>query len=87
MNEPINVTVDNGRIIGYLSSVDIAKREGLDRTLISTWARRGKLKPAFKIGRNYYFDESINVPRPGDDVRRDRPSYILRRRKRGNETD
>lgn len=79
MNNEITVTIKDGKIEGFLSSNELARREDITPGLIATWARRHKITPAFRIEGRYYFPEDIAVPEPWDDRRRQSKGYILRR--------
>lgn len=55
------VTVCDGRIVGYLTSAEYARKYGIPEITIRVWAKRGKLQ-SLKIGRNSYIKEDLLPP-------------------------
>lgn len=57
----MKVEIENGNVIGYINSSNLAERCGVKQVTIRNWVRRGKLE-CIKIGSELYFKEDTIKP-------------------------
>lgn len=57
----VNV-LEDGSIDGYLTLPEIAKKWGVTDNYLRVMINRGKVKPAFKIGTDWYFKSNAQKP-------------------------
>lgn len=55
------VEIQNGRIVGYITSKELAEKLGVTMSAIRIWVLRNKLEP-LKIGNELWFKEDIEYP-------------------------
>lgn len=61
---PTEITVnDDGTVVGYLTTSDIAKEWGVTDSTVRVWIKRGKLK-ALKVGSINLIDQYTPIPEP-----------------------
>lgn len=58
----IQVTIYDGKIVGYLTTRQFAEKMGVEPNLVRQWIHRKKIVPAFKIGIEHFIAE--DTPRP-----------------------
>lgn len=56
------VTVCNGKIVGYLTAAEYAKKHGIPEVTIRVWVKNGKID-GIKIGGNTYIKEDLVPPK------------------------
>ena len=57
----LTVAIENGRIKGYLTTVEFAKRCAVEESTIRAWIKRGKID-SLKIGKENWIKEDITYP-------------------------
>lgn len=57
-----NVTIVNGRPIGYYTAEEFAKVCNVSKNTIRVWIKRGKLSQVLKIGNDWWIDVSNQKP-------------------------
>ena len=55
------VEIQNGRIIGYITSKELATKLGVTHATIRIWVKRKKLE-ALKVGDELWFKENTTYP-------------------------
>ena len=60
-----NVTIVNGRPMGYCTAEEFAKYCGVNKNTIRVWIKRGKLRWVLKIGSDWWIDVSNLKPEDG----------------------
>ena len=55
------VEIQNGRIIGYVTSKELATKLGVSDATIRVWTKRKKLEP-LKVGDELWFKEDTTYP-------------------------
>lgn len=58
----ITITIENERPVGYLTSAEFAEKCGVNDATIRSWAKRGKLNTALKIGSDLWIPEDEGYP-------------------------
>lgn len=56
------IEIQNGRIVGYITSKELAEKLGVTVSAIRVWVRRGKLE-ALKVGDELWFKEDTEYPK------------------------
>lgn len=56
------VEIQNGRIVGYITSKELAKKLGVTTATIRAWVYRGKLE-TLKVGDELWFKEDTEHPK------------------------
>lgn len=57
-----NVTIVNGRPMGYCTAEEFANICGVSKNTIRVWIKRGKLKWVLKIGNDWWIDVGNQKP-------------------------
>jgi excisionase family DNA binding protein len=57
----ITVKIENGKVVGYLTSEEFAKKCGVTKEAVRMWIHRGQIE-ALTIGRDNWIKQS--TPRP-----------------------
>lgn len=55
------VEIQNGRVKGYLTTVEFAKRCAVEESTIRAWIKRGKID-SLKIGKENWIKEDTTYP-------------------------
>lgn len=55
------VEIQNGRIVGYITSKELAEKLEVTMSAIRIWVHRNKLEP-LKVGNELWFKEDIEYP-------------------------
>lgn len=56
------VEIQNGRIVGYITSKELAEKIGVTMSAIRIWVHRNKLE-ALKVGDELWFKEDTGYPK------------------------
>lgn len=64
-----NVTIVNGRPMGYCTAEEFAKVCNVSKNTIRVWIKRGKLKWVLKIGNDWWIDSANQKPEDGRKIR------------------
>lgn len=56
------VEIQNGRIVGYITSRELAKKLNVSIEAIRVWVSRGKLE-SLKVGNELWFKEDTKYPK------------------------
>lgn len=56
-----NVTIYNGRVMGYLDAAEFAKLNSISKNTVRVWIKRGKIPERYllKIGNEWWIDTAI----------------------------
>ena len=57
----IDVKIDNGRVVGYLTPKEVAKNFGVKEATVRIWLTRNKIE-VLKIGKETWIKEDIQYP-------------------------
>lgn len=60
-----NMTIVNGRPMGYCTAEEFAKICNVSKNTIRVWIKRGKLKRVLKIGNDWWIDVANQKPEDG----------------------
>lgn len=62
MRTKVQVTVEDGRLDGYLTSGEYGRKNGVSLMTVSRWVREGRIEGAIKVAGRYYIPCESVVP-------------------------